>query len=187
MNEPMEPTDCYELFLQLFNQNRSRLFAYIRSLLPNNADAEDVFQRCSVLLWRKIHQFDQQRDFFPWACGVAYYEVQNFLRVSGRSRLQFDDALINQLSERRLETADDLGTRLDALRLCVQQLPGHDRSMVEAAYHEGETLVDYAKRSGRSLRTLYNRMSLIRRQLSSCVERKLSVSENQVINQGAAS
>ena len=75
-------------------QDRDRILAYIQSLLPHRADAEDVFQRCSIVLWRKFHDFDVQQEFLPWACGVAFYEVRNFLRVAARDRLQFNDTLI---------------------------------------------------------------------------------------------
>jgi DNA-directed RNA polymerase specialized sigma24 family protein len=34
----------YETFLRCFAQERDRVFAYVQSLLPHRADAEDVFQ-----------------------------------------------------------------------------------------------------------------------------------------------
>ena len=60
---------------KIMNESRHTSLA----LLPNEQDAQDVFQRTSLVLWQKFDQFDSDRDFLPWACGVAHYEVRNFL------------------------------------------------------------------------------------------------------------
>src|SRR5262245_4341876 len=91
----------YEEFLTLFAQPRERIFAFIYSLVPNFADAEDAFQRCSLSLWRKFDTFDRQRSFLAWSCGVAANEVRNALRTRRRDRLRFDDELVGLLAEAR--------------------------------------------------------------------------------------
>lgn len=178
MTEAGQLDDRYEVFLRYFAQDRDRILAYVHSLLPHRADAEDVFQRCSVLLWRKFDDFDTQRDFLPWACGVAFYEVRNFLRVAARDRLQFDGDLIEQLAERRLESLQHVDRRLNALHGCLNLLKSEDRELIKAAYHESSPLSDFAESSGRALQTLYNRLSLVRRQLLDCVQRKLAIEGN---------
>jgi len=174
MGTPENPADPYESFLRHFSQDRDRIFLYIRSLLPHRADAEDVFQRCSLLLWRKFDQFDATREFLPWACGVAFYEVRNFLRVAARDRLQFEDGLIQQLADRRLETLRDTDRRLDYLRGCLSELKPGDHELIRAAYVQDRPLPEFAESTGRALQTLYNRLSLLRRSLLECVQRKLA-------------
>ncbi len=174
MTESGEHDDRYEVFLRLFAQNRHRILGYVQSLLPHRADAEDVFQRCSIVLWRKFREFDIQREFLSWACGVAFYEVRNFLRVAERDRLQFGDELIEQLAERRLKSPVVADQRLDALRDCLDGLKAEDRELVHAAYADSAALSEFARSSGRSVQTLYNRLSLLRRRLQECVQRRLS-------------
>ncbi len=167
-------SDPYELFLRCFAQDRDRIFAYIHSLLPHRADAEDVFQRCSVLLWRKFGQFDAHREFLPWACGVAFYEVRNFVRVAARDRLQFDDEVMQQLADRRMETLGQYDQRLGHLRGCLTELKPVDRELVRAVYEQDRSQTEFAESTGRALQTLYNRLSLVRRSLLECVQRKLA-------------
>lgn len=174
MTERELNSDRYEVFLQHFMQDRDRILAYVQSLLPHRADAEDVFQRCSVVLWRKFDDFDSQREFLPWACGVAFYEVRNFLRVSARDRLQFGDQLIEQLAERRLQSVQQVDRRLEALRGCLNGLKEEDRDLVHAAYDESTPLSEFAESSGRARQTLYNRLTIVRRRLLECVQHKLS-------------
>lgn len=170
----MEDEQQYEQFLQLFASHRDRLFAYIYSMLPHHADAEDVFQRCSVLLWRKFDQFEPDGSFLAWGCGVAFYEVRNFLRSANRNRLQFDIDLVSQLAEQRLAKVRDTSPKMEALSGCMQSLKVSDRELIHHAYHDDTGLKEYANSSGRAIQTLYNRLSILRRQLLACVQQKLS-------------
>ncbi|SFI28809.1 sigma-70 family RNA polymerase sigma factor [Planctomicrobium piriforme] len=164
----------YEEFLRLFSQNRERLFAYIFSLLPNHADAEDVFQRCSLLLWRKFSEFDVERNFLAWACGVALNEVRNFLRSAHRDRLRFDSSLVTQLSDHRLGALETSGENLKILQGCLEALKATEQDLVRVAYDGNSTLKDFADATGQALQTLYNRLGRIRRMLLECVRRKLA-------------
>jgi RNA polymerase sigma-70 factor (ECF subfamily) len=167
-------SDRYEEFLNLFARDRERIYAYIFSLLPHHADAEDVFQRCSILLWRKIDQFDRNGSFLAWACGVAFYEVCNFLRVADRDRLQFDIELIGQLAERRRETLGRDEECKAALRRCLDHLNGGDRALIDQVYYGDRSVKELAEAAGRAPQTLYNQLSQIRRRLFQCMQRTLA-------------
>src|SRR5687767_4268119 len=80
-------------FAELLRLHQSRLFGYVHSLVRDLDDAEDLFQQTAVILWNKFDGFDRSRSFFSWACGVARFEVANFLRARGRQRLYFSDDL----------------------------------------------------------------------------------------------
>lgn len=165
----------YEEFLAHFARERDRLFAYVYSLLPHQADAEDVFQRCSMLLWSKFEQFEADRDFLAWARGVAFYEVRNFLRTAQRDRLQFNEELIGQIAERRVETLDQHEDRLTALRGCLENLQQSERELIRQVYTGGNAVKELARETGRAAQTLYNQLSQARRKLLTCVEHKLAL------------
>lgn len=133
--------ESYEEFLQYFLRDQSRIFAYVRCLLPQYSDAQDVFQRCSLTLWKQFDKFDRERLFLPWACGIAFNEVRNFRRVSGRDRLLFSDDLIEQLSSQRLESLSHRERRSVALRACIELYWGStgDTHAVDHAVSTGDT------------------------------------------------
>ena len=171
-----EQTDdaTYEAFIEHFSKSRERLFAYIYALVPHQADAEDVFQRTSLLLWSKFSGFDCSRPFLPWACSIAHYEVRNFLRSVRRDRLHFDEDLVEQIAELRTRKPIDGEYRLDALRLCLARLKSADRDLVERAYGHESTIKEFAEASGVAVQTLYNRISLARSKLLSCMKMRLA-------------
>jgi RNA polymerase sigma-70 factor (ECF subfamily) len=167
----------YEEFLNRFTRDRERIFAFVCSLVPRLADAEDIFQKCSLVLWRKFGEFQKHESFLAWACGVARYEVCNFLRTMGRDRLCFDDELIQQLAIQRIESLSEYDDRLSALRNCMKGLTEEQRGLLDAAYGHGNTVKQLAKATGSAVQTLYNRLGKLRRQLLDCIENRLAAQE----------
>jgi RNA polymerase sigma-70 factor (ECF subfamily) len=163
-----------EQFLAHFAQHHQRILAYIFSLLHNEQDAQDVFQKTSLILWRKYEQFEPESDFLAWACGVAYYEVRNFFRVAGRSRLRFNDELLRTLADQRQTQHERSNRRAAALGQCVERLSPSDRQLVDQAYGGQQSIQQLAEQLGRAVQTIYNRLNLIRRRLFECVERSLA-------------
>jgi RNA polymerase sigma-70 factor (ECF subfamily) len=78
-----------KLFLRLFLQNERRLYAYILTLLPHRADADDILQEASLVLWDKFDENNPPDDFAAWGCRIAYYKVLDFLKKDRRSRVCF--------------------------------------------------------------------------------------------------
>ncbi len=171
--------DVYARFHENFTRDRDRIFGYIYALLPHEADAEDVFQRTSMLLWKKFSQADGEEGFLSWACTVAHYEVLNFIRTAQRNRLQFDIELIDQIAGLRKSTMAQSDRRLDALKLCLENLKAIERELVEIAYCSEASLKEYAQSCGAAVQTLYNRVSLVRRKLLACVNRRVAFEGHQ--------
>src|SRR5688572_8817032 len=85
---------------------QSRLYRYIASLVPVRADAEDLFQNAVLAAWQRRKSFDSAADLFAWLCGIARNQVCNYYRSRQRSRMMFDQDVIEQLAL-RLEQEDD--------------------------------------------------------------------------------
>ena len=143
-----------ERFVAEFARHRDRLFAYVYSLLPRREDAEDVFQRTSVVLWQKVGTWEPGVDFLSWACGVAFYEVRNFLRVSGRDRLRFVDALLEKLAEERAATLATRDERVAALDGCLRALDAAERELIRRADGDDVAVRALAVESGKAAQTL---------------------------------
>ena len=173
-NSESTSNTAYGEFIEHYSKDRDRLFAYIYALVPHQADAEDVFQRTSLLLWSKFSDFDRVRPFLPWACSIAHYEVRNFLRSVRRDRLHFDEELVEQIAVLRTAKLTAGENRLDALRLCMERLKAGDKDLVERAYGNKSTIKEFAEASGVAVQTLYNRISLARSKLLSCLKMRIA-------------
>ena len=162
-----------EAFLKEFAPHHDRLFAYLFSLLPHRPDAEDVFQRTSLILWQKFDQWERGTDFLAWACGVAFYEARNFIRVASRDRLRFSDALLDTLAKERAATLRRRDDRVAALQECLKKLGQAERELLEKAYVDEESIRELARRDGQAAQTLYNRLNLVRKRLLQCTDLRI--------------
>ncbi len=170
-DEQLRDPQNSERFVQLFAQYRDDLFGYIFSLVPHWSDAEDIFQQTSIVLWQKFGEFQQETDFRAWACRVAFNKVCNFRRVAGRNRLQFNDALLDQLAQERSAVPDRNAWQRQFLADCMAKLSDEQRILLRRAYTAGDTIKQLALELRRSPQTIYNRLNLIRRSLLECVKK----------------
>ena len=174
MPDSAEPPSSSEQFITLLNAAHGRLLGFLRVMLGNNADAEDVLQRASMTIWRKFGEFDPGKDFFAWASSFAFYEAKNFQRVAARSRLNFDDELLERFAEERVQDLDQREARLAAMDRCIAELDESSRDLVREFYLNNTEVATLAERLGRAPQTLYNKLNTLRRLLAECMKRRLA-------------
>ena len=71
------------------------------------------------------------------------------------------------------EDPNDLDERLNALRRCRRKLNEQSRFLVEMRYDQGVSFARIAERTGRSIQSIYKRMSRIQSTLLRCIEQTL--------------
>jgi len=168
----------HEQFLQYFSRDRNRLYRYIYSLVAIDADAEDVFQQTSIVLWKKFGDFDQDRVFFPWASKIAFRCVLNFRRSAKRRHMVLDDELVKLIADKQTQQFGRNQFRHELLRECLTQLGRPDAELIHDVYQDRTPVAEIAKRIERAPQTIYNRLNLIRKQLMECVNRKMAIGES---------
>jgi RNA polymerase sigma-70 factor, ECF subfamily len=170
--EPHGASSQTEEFVRLFSEHQPDLFKFIFLLLPSRADAEDVLQDTSVILWRKFSEFQSGTDFFRWAAQVARNKVRDFRKQAARNRQRFwDDALIESIAETRLSDHDSLMQQRDLLAKCVRALTPIDRELIRRCFAGSYSIKAVAERLGRPVNTVYKALNRIRKALMDCVDK----------------
>ena len=159
-----------EQFVQLFAKHQRGIQAYLWTLVLNRADCDDLMQETSVSLWRKWSEFDPQRDFFRWACGIAFIEVLRFRRKTASQRLWFSEELMETLAVEFVDDAERGDMRAAALQACLEKLSERERKIIEARYRAGASAEKLAKELNRPVSTLYKMVARIRDRLYACIE-----------------
>jgi RNA polymerase sigma-70 factor (ECF subfamily) len=160
-------------FFRLYLAHQHRIRAYIFTLVPNRADADDLFQETSSVLWERFAEFTLGTDFVAWACRVAFWKVGNHRKKQARSRLLFDDRVFSLLAERAVELTPRLDARREALQECLGRLAERDRQLVLVRHEPGGNVERAAQVSGRSLLAAYKALQRIRKALFDCVTLRL--------------
>ena len=162
------------IFAEQLQLHHVQVFGYIYSLVRNFDDADDLFQQTSLAMWNKFDQFDCSKSFVAWACGVARFEVLNFLRSRSRQKLYFSDDLSLLLAESQdLANEAALADQREALAGCLGKLRQRDQKLIEACYGEESRVPEVARDWGRSSQSIHNSLRRIRRALFECVRRSI--------------
>jgi len=75
-------TALYEILIRRYNQ---RLYRVARSILRDEADAEDVMQEAYVRAYQHLNQFAGEAKFSTWLTKIAVYEALGRVKVRGRT------------------------------------------------------------------------------------------------------
>jgi len=179
LSEPGSPADKEDLqkrieFEASFSQSQRQLLLFLVSMVGNIADAEDVLQRCSLIMWKKFNDYDRSKSFLAWGCGIAKLEAYNFRRSRSAESMVFHSDVVELLAQ-SLEQMPEQAQhqRLAALKSCMQTLPPQEQEFLRRLYWEGSSFDVIAAELGCTIRTFYNRMYLLRKRLSRCVTRRL--------------
>lgn len=161
-----------ELYAELFSTNQPRLFGYILAMVRNRSDAQDILQQTAITLWKKFDDFEPGTDFIKWAITVARYETLNFIKYRRRSRVYFDQSLMEQLGNEFSELSEEvIESRRIALSGCIGKLPQEDRKLIESRYSHGLGSRQLAELLDRSQASICNSLKRIREALLRCVTR----------------
>ncbi|ARN56331.1 sigma-70 family RNA polymerase sigma factor [Sedimentisphaera salicampi] len=170
MKRKTEDSDT-KLFLNLVTQNQRLVFRYILSIVPNYSDAEDIYQDTVTSLWEKFDKFERDSSFTAWACVTAKYKALQFIRKSRKSKLVFDDDILELLSGE--QDSPELKRINGILKECIDQLQYGFAQLIEMRYQKGWTVKKIASFYGKSIHTIYRRLNNIHLVLLSCIERKM--------------
>lgn len=162
-----------EQFVRLLASHERPLYAYILSLAPNWADAEDIFQETNVRLWRDFEKFDPNTNFAAWATSIAYYQVLTWRKRVMRNHLIFDDELLGLIAAKHEDLVPHAESRHRALGNCLQELNGSSRELLSQCYSPGAEVKEVARCIGRKAPAVYKALQRIRAVLRECVERRL--------------
>jgi len=171
----MSPAESerHRCFLRLFTVHEPAIRAHVRRLVPARADADDVMQEISVVLWEKFDAFRQGEDFRRWAFGVARFEVLAWLRDKGRDRLVLDEDVVTKIAEETTADEPRLERQREALEFCMGKVPREQRDLLMQAYSPEHRIQEVALGSGRTVGGFYQWLHRMRRILLDCVRRAL--------------
>lgn len=176
-----------DAFGELFERTRRRVYQYIRQMVPNPEDAEDLTQQVYVRAWSALKGLQTNEAFLVWLHRIARHLV---LDRSKRARL---DTISLQTGYMREEDEENSGIEIvdwsanpelvvlseatqEAIRQAVRSLPEIYREVVTMHHLEGMEISEIAQVLGIPKNTVLSRLArareALRHKLSYLVEEK---------------
>ena len=170
--QPIDPQELKrERFVAALGAAQSSLYRHIFSLYPDSSRVDDILQETNIILWRKVDEFDESRDFMPWARTIARYQVLAAMRDQSRDPLVMNEELINLVAA---DSAPDSGkpVKLQALEVCLGKLSGRKRDLILQRYRSGASVEHIANSMKRPVGSISQALYRIRKTLLKCIERE---------------
>ena len=172
-NQPLT-ADAQKQLMLLMTQNQRRIFGYLYTLVPDRHAAEDLLQETSLVICEKFHEFTPGTDFVAWACQIAWWRVRAARQKFARSKVVFDEEVLESVAHTAAELAPAMSARHEALAYCLQKLHTRDRELLMTRYEPGNGVPEAAQRTGRSLEAAYKALARLRKLLFDCVNNQLA-------------
>lgn len=153
-----------EAFRELVERHQRRVFGFVRNMVRNRPDAEDLVQEVFVAVFRKLDSFDAKRSHFStWLLTIARNRCLNYLKRSSlptASELDVEsgtaqplDTMLSGELQARLDAALDrlpLEQRTAFVLAEIQELPYAEIAIIEEV--EAGTIKSRVSRARQRLR-----------------------------------
>lgn len=168
-------TETRKRLMSLMTRHQRQIFGYIHALVPQRADAEDILQETSLVICEKFDDFQEGTDFVAWACQIAWWNVRRARQKFARSKVVFDDEVLEAVSTTAVTMVAEVDARHEALQHCLAKLHPRDRDLLLVRYEPGGGVEAAAQRSGRTMEAAYKALARLRKLLHDCVTQRLAM------------
>ncbi len=160
-------------FSLLWTQAQPAVLAFIRSVTPQLADAEDILQETARQVAMRFKEYDSERPFGAWAMGVAKYKVLEWRRRQKKMAMLFDEEAIEAIHFSYTEKKVDWGEAGRAIDHCLKKASPAAEMLLGLRYLEDLKPAEIARRLNTTANSVSVRLSRARDALKECLEKRL--------------
>ena len=156
----------------LYRRTSAKLFGICVHLLGSESEAEEVLQEIYITVWQKAGRFDEARASpITWLAVIARNKSVDRLRLRRLATTDLGDAAdVADGSDSALEVLQKQ-EQSDRLADCLKQLEERQQAMIRAAFLDGASYPELAKREAMALGTIKSRIRRGLLRLRGCLER----------------
>lgn len=151
--------------------------AFLRALVPDAAEREDLLQGVAVAVIESFDRFDPDRPFLPWVLGVARHHVTDALRRTRRAPTLVDPESLDALTDAIARVAHGEQAMLGHLATCLERLDARAREICDLRYRRDLAPQRIAEILGMQPNTVAKALQRIREQLRACMQARLGEAE----------
>jgi len=169
MNDPANnPADYARRLLA----SQPRLRAYVRSMVFNPGDVDDLLQDVATIGWERFADYDRERPFDRWLLGIARNRVLQYFEAQKKRPNCLSEQTLSQLEAVAFDASENASELQQALETCLGKLEREDHDLVSARYEPGATNRSVAKKLGVSESKISRGLNRIYAQLLLCIKRQ---------------
>ena len=165
----MDKKNSESMFVGLLTPEYYKIHSFILTLVPNQADAEDVLQSSISYMWEHFNDFKVGTNFLSWAFTISKFHVLTYRRNKSRSKLLFCDEVIELVEAENQKISEQADVRYNALNKCMKKMRSEDLYFIKKRYEKKTKVKDIAAEMGLSANVVYKRIAQIKSLLLKCI------------------
>lgn len=139
-------------YQELMKRYQMKLYSYLRRLIRNKEESEDLLQGVFMKVYRNIKSFDTRRKFSSWIYRIAHNEAVNFLKK--RSKKHFVSIEDIQSVKDKLEITDTRKNPIDSwiakelkkeMQEALEKLPPKYKEVLMLRYYYDKSYEEMSK------------------------------------------
>jgi RNA polymerase sigma-70 factor (ECF subfamily) len=163
-----------------FIAERHRLLAFIRGMIRDPNDAEDILQEVWIRLADALEQNKEIRILGKWCRGVAKNLILHYWRDRRTKEMVIDEDIL-ELAERAFDETDDepgfWDEKRKALHECMKVLPQEGKRLLVLKYEQGFSAEELGRRFKKKASAILMYLSRVRASIRACIEQRLRLRE----------
>ncbi len=159
-------------FSEIFEYFAPRIKSYLMRLGSEMTAAEEIMQEVMLNVWRKADQYDRrQASVSTWIFRIARNRRIDTLRRNNKPELDADDPMLRPAEAEQPDITVNRGQIEIQVREAIETLPEEQLSLLKAAFYDGLSHSEIAKKFGLPLGTVKSRIRLAFMRLRGSLER----------------
>ncbi len=161
---------------QLWMASQPVIAAFVRGMVFEQHDVEDLVQQVAETCARKFREFDADggpREFRSWTLTIARFEVLRYYQRQKRSAVGFSADTLEIIADEFERSDDRTDDRLEALRHCLTKITDRNRQLIEMKYFRVLSAAQIADRLGLSAGAVRVALCRTRETLAVCIRNQL--------------
>lgn len=139
-------------FNKLVLAHQRKVYFFVRKMVINHDDANDVTQNTFIKAWKGMDLFREESKFSTWLLRIAYNESINFInkrnRLAGISLDNIEKDLPSVLAQDQYYSGDDIQ---QILQTAIATLPEKQKAVFILKYYENKKYEEIALITGTSI------------------------------------
>ncbi|BAV09261.1 RNA polymerase sigma-70 factor, ECF subfamily [Filimonas lacunae] len=132
-----QPDSREKAFTAIIKKYQEKLYWYIRRMVVDHDDANDVLQNMFIKVWNALDNFREESQLYTWLYRIATNESLTFLEAQKkRTAVSLSDVESNLSNKIKADRYFDSNKLEWKLQVAMQQLPEKQRIVFNLRYYD---------------------------------------------------
>ena len=142
-------------FNLIVRKHQRRLYAFVRRMVTDHDEAQDVLQEVFIKAWKGLDGFREDAQLYSWLHRIAYNESINHLKRMRRGLFVSNDQVVERLTADLDRSEHFTGDAIEKkLQRAVMRLPDKQRAVFTMKYFQEMKYTEISDATGTSVGAL---------------------------------